>query len=79
MFIYTAATDVSGTTPTAGPSAEGFASVVVIAQPGGYLTALGTVGTLAGIVLLVLWAIATASDYSTGLIPSPRSGTAQPC
>ena len=39
-----------------------------VAQPGGFLTALASVSTLAGVVMLALWAIATAGDYSTGMI-----------
>jgi ABC-2 type transport system permease protein len=67
MFIYTAAK--SGTTlpPTAGAGA-GFATAGQIARPGGFLTALSTVSRPAGVVLLALWAIAVANDYSTGLI-----------
>jgi hypothetical protein len=38
------------------------------ASPGGFLTALSTVSRLAGVILLALWAIAVATDYSTGLI-----------
>ena len=67
IFIYTAAK--SGTTlpPTAGAGA-GFATIGQIAHPGGFLTALATVSRPAGVVLLALWAIAVANDYSTGLI-----------
>ena len=67
VFVYTSATDVPSGTPAAG-SRGSFASVADIAQPGGFLTALATVSTLAGIVLLALWAIAAAGDYSSGLI-----------
>ncbi len=68
VFIYTSARTVAGAAPrTPGPGG-GFATVAQIAKPGGFLTALGTVSSLAGTVLLALWAIAGASDYSTGLI-----------
>jgi ABC-type transport system involved in multi-copper enzyme maturation permease subunit len=67
VFVYTAATDVPSK-PSAGGLGSGFASIADIARPGGFLTALATVSTLVGIVLLALWAIATAGDYSTGLI-----------
>lgn len=67
IFIFTSAAD-----PTAGspPSEQGGRAYTVaeIASPGGFLTALSTVSTLAGVILLSLWAIAAASDYSTGLI-----------
>jgi ABC-type transport system involved in multi-copper enzyme maturation permease subunit len=67
VFVYHAAKTVPAT-PSAGPAGRGFVTVAEIAKPGGYLSALGTVATLAGTVLLVLWAIAVASDYSTGVI-----------
>jgi ABC-type transport system involved in multi-copper enzyme maturation permease subunit len=67
VFIYYSAPTVAGPAPS-GPAGRGFVSVAQIAKPGGFLSALGTVGTLAGTVLLVLWAIAVASDYSTGII-----------
>ena len=68
IFIYTSAK----TTPTAQPPAigqgPGSYTVAQIASPGGFLTALATVSRLAGVILLALWAIAVATDYSTGLI-----------
>ena len=67
VFVYTAATDVPSE-PSAAGLGPGFASIAEIAQPGGFLTALATVSGLAGVVLLALWAIAAAGDYSTGLI-----------
>jgi ABC-2 type transport system permease protein len=68
VFVYTAASDVATGAPPVGPAARRFATVADIAEPGGFLTALATVSTLAGIVLLSLWALAVANDYSTGLI-----------
>jgi ABC-type transport system involved in multi-copper enzyme maturation permease subunit len=69
VFIYTSAQNVVASAPrTPGPAGRGFLTVAEIAKPGGFLGALGTVGTLAGTVLLALWAIAVASDYSTGII-----------
>jgi hypothetical protein len=66
VFIYTAAK--SGVpTPKAGQGV-GFATVGQIASPGGFLTALSTLTGPAGVVLLALWAMAVATDYSTGLI-----------
>jgi ABC-2 type transport system permease protein len=66
IFIFTAAKS----TPIAGPAAigPGAYTVAQIASPGGFLTALGTVSRLAGVVMLALWAMAVATDYSTGLI-----------
>lgn len=67
VFIFTSL-DSSTDAAAAGPGAGAFTTAADIAQPGGFLAALGTVSDLAGIVLLSLWAIATASDYDTGLI-----------
>jgi hypothetical protein len=67
IFIYTAAQSGATLPPTAGAGA-GFATTGQIASPGGFLTALATVSRPAGVVLLALWAIAVANDYSTGLI-----------
>jgi ABC-2 type transport system permease protein len=64
VFIYTSL----GDTEAAIPGGGGVTTAADIAQPGGMLSAVGSVGSLAGIVLLSLWAIATASDYDTGLI-----------
>jgi ABC-2 type transport system permease protein len=68
IFIFTSATN----TPVSGPPAleqgRGAYTVAQIASPDGFLTPLGTVSSLAGVILLALWAIAMATDYSTGLI-----------
>lgn len=73
VFIYTAADDITNGTPVTGPgggpgSAASFATTAQLAEPGGFLTPLATVSTLAGIVLLAMSALAVATDYSTGLI-----------
>lgn len=68
-FIFTAAKNVSADAARVpGPAGRGFLTVAELAEPGGFLGALGTVGTLAGVVLLALWGIAAAGDYSTGII-----------
>ena len=54
--------------PPAIGQGPGSFTVAQIASPGGFLTALATVSRLAGVILLALWAIAVATDYSTGLI-----------
>ena len=55
-------------------------TVAEIASPGSFLAALSTLSTLAGLILLVLWAIAAATDYGTGviliLVQAPRTGHA---
>jgi hypothetical protein len=67
IFVFTAAK--SGPTVGAPPGqGGGFASVAQIASPGGFLSALSVVSRPVGIILLALWAIAVATDYSTGLI-----------
>jgi hypothetical protein len=68
IFIYTAAKTGGATFPPTAGQGAGFATTGQIARPGGFLTALATVSRPAGVVLLALWAIAVASDYSTGLI-----------
>jgi ABC-2 type transport system permease protein len=67
IFIFTSAEDPTAASPSAGEGPPAF-TVAEIASPGGFLTALSTVSTLAGLILLVLWAIAAATDYGTGLI-----------
>jgi ABC-2 type transport system permease protein len=67
VFIFTSAEDPTAAPPTSGEGPPSF-TIAEIASPGGFLTALSTVSTLAGVILLVLWAIAAATDYGTGLI-----------
>ena len=67
VFIYTAAKSGPPIPSTSG-QASGFASVAQIASPGGFLAPLTVVSRPAGVIMLSLWAIAVASDYSTGLI-----------
>jgi hypothetical protein len=67
VFIYTAA-KTGPTVPTAPGQATGFASVAQIASPGGFVAPLSVIGRPAGVIILALWAIAVATDYSTGLI-----------
>lgn len=68
VFIYTSAHNEPPTSgPTGGPS-TGIPTVGQIAEPGGFMIALSTVSGLAGLVLLVVWAMAVANDYHSGLI-----------
>ena len=66
-FIYSSLADPGA---TAGPpGAAGRATTAAdLEQAGGMIHALGSISTLAGIVVLSLWAIAAASDYDSGLI-----------
>ena len=69
VFIYTSASTVATPAPPQpGPTGRFAVTAAQIAEPGGFLTALGTVSTLAGVILLALWAMCAASDYSTGVI-----------
>jgi hypothetical protein len=68
IFIFTSAKNAPAISHPPVGQGPGFATVAELARPGGFLTALATVSSLAGVVLLVLWAIAVANDYSTGLI-----------
>jgi hypothetical protein len=67
VFIYTAA-KTGPSLPSTSPQAAGFATVAQIASPGGFLAPLSVVSRPAGVIVLALWAIAAATDYSTGLI-----------
>jgi hypothetical protein len=67
VFIYTAA-KTGPPVPSTSPQAAGFATVAQIASPGGFLAPLSVVSRPAGVIVLALWAIAVATDYSTGLI-----------
>ena len=68
IFIITSATTAPVATAPGMRRGPGAYTVAEIASPGGFLTALATVSSLAGVVLLALWAIAMATDYSTGLV-----------
>jgi hypothetical protein len=67
VFIYTAAKS-GPPVPSGSGQAAGFASVGQIASPGGFLAPLTVVSRPTGVIMLSLWAIAVATDYSTGLI-----------
>jgi ABC-2 type transport system permease protein len=67
VFIYTAA-KTGPPVPSVSGQGSGFASVAQIASPGGFLAPLTVLSRPAGVIVLSLWAIAVATDYSTGLI-----------
>lgn len=65
-FIFVAAGD--GTeVPSAAPGGS-FPSAADLAGPDGRVLGLGAVSTILGVVTLSFWAVATSTDYSTGLI-----------
>ena len=66
-FIYSSLADPSSADGLAGPG-RAPTTAADLEQAGGMIDALGSISTLAGIVVLSLWAIATASDYDSGLI-----------
>ena len=68
IFIFTSAKTALVAQPPAFGQGPGSFTVAQIASPGGFFTALATVSRLAGVIVLALWAIAMATDYSTGLI-----------
>jgi ABC-2 type transport system permease protein len=68
VFIYTAANTGPPVPGPASGQAAGFASVAQIASPGGFLAPLTVLSRPAGVIVLSLWAMAVATDYSTGLI-----------
>lgn len=67
VFIYSAAEDGSSVGGGPGGGAR-FTTIAELAAPGGFIIPLATISTLAGIVLLALWALAAATDYGSGLI-----------
>ncbi len=62
VFVFTAADEGNG---RFGPS---MSSLAELAAPGGFVATLTTISSLVGVVALAYWAIATATDYDTGLI-----------
>lgn len=66
VFVFTSAEE--GTAgPAAGPGGE-FPTAAELAQSDGLIATLGSGATLLGVIALSFWAIATATDYSTGLV-----------
>jgi ABC-2 type transport system permease protein len=68
IFIFTSAKSTLVAQPPALGQGPGSFTVAQLASPGGFFTSLATVSRLAGVIMLALWAIAMATDYSTGLI-----------
>jgi ABC-2 type transport system permease protein len=65
-FVFKAAAD--GTTVPSNAPGGSFPGMAELVRPDGFVAGLGAAGTLLGVVTLSFWAIATATDYSTGLI-----------
>jgi len=65
-FVFTAAGD--GTTiPDGGPGAS-FPSAAELAASDGFVSGLSGAASILGVITLSFWAIAAATDFSTGLI-----------
>ena len=69
MFTTVVFKAASGGTPIPSSAPGGsFPSIAELTGPHGQVAGLGAAATILGVVTLAYWAIATASDYSTGLI-----------
>lgn len=66
VFVFSA----PATGDESGPQGPGgaFPTEAALAASDGFVAALGTASTFLGVVTLAYWAIAVATDYSTGLI-----------
>jgi ABC-type transport system involved in multi-copper enzyme maturation permease subunit len=65
-FVFSAAAD--GTDVPDNAPGGGFPTLAQLVQPDGLIGGLTSGATMFGVVTLSYWAIATAGDYSTGLI-----------
>jgi ABC-type transport system involved in multi-copper enzyme maturation permease subunit len=65
-FVFSSA-DAGTTAPENGPGG-GFPTLAELVQPDGIVAPLGAAATFLGVITLAFWAIAAATDYSTGLI-----------
>lgn len=69
MFTTIVFQAASGGTPIPAAAPGGaFPSLAQLTGPDGYVAGLGAASTILGVVTLAYWSIATARDYSTGLI-----------
>jgi len=64
--IYTIA--ANGTVPPGGGPGVSFPSVATLESSSGLVAGVSSAASMFGVITLSFWAIATASDYSTGLI-----------
>lgn len=64
--IYTIA--ANGTVPPGGGPGVSFPSVATLESSSGLVAGVSSATSMFGVITLSFWAIATASDYSTGLI-----------
>lgn len=63
IFAFTTAGDA-----TAAPGPGGLPDLSVLEAAGGFLASLGSISTIVGLITLAFWAIAVATDYSSGLV-----------
>ena len=64
--IYTIATN--GSVPPGGGPGVSFQSLAILESSSGLVAGVSSAASMFGVITLSFWAIATASDYSTGLI-----------
>jgi ABC-type transport system involved in multi-copper enzyme maturation permease subunit len=65
-LIYTIAAD--GSAPPGGGPGVSFAGVETLESASGLVAGVASASSMFGVVMFAFWAIATSSDYSTGLI-----------
>jgi ABC-2 type transport system permease protein len=53
---------------TTAPGPGGLPDLSALEAAGGFLASLGTISTIVGLITLAFWAIAAATDYSSGLV-----------
>lgn len=66
-FVMFQVVEQSGTAPANGPGAS-FPSAATLLGSDGIVAGLGAAASFFGVVTLAFWALASASDYSTGLV-----------
>lgn len=77
-FVMFNVVDESGAAPADGPGVS-FPSAAALLSPDGIVAGLGAAASFFGVITLAFWALAAASDYSTGLVrilvaAEPRRG-----
>jgi ABC-type transport system involved in multi-copper enzyme maturation permease subunit len=66
-FVMFNVVDETGAPPADGPGVS-FPSAAALLAPEGIVAGLGAAASFFGVVTLAFWALASASDYSTGLV-----------
>ena len=66
-FVMFNVVEESGAAPADGPGVS-FPSAAALLSPDGIVAGLGAAASFFGVITLAFWALAAASDYSTGLV-----------